>query len=92
MTIRISTSAPPQAISMPGGVPPGVYVISPQGRLLGRIPIPEDLCTNPAFGGPGRRTLFVTAGKSIYRVPLAVSGYALYPAPEPEKPGAGPGR
>ena len=60
-------------------VPPGIYVITPEGQLLGRIPIPEDLCTNLAFGGPGRRTLFVTAGKSIYRVPLAVSGYALYP-------------
>jgi gluconolactonase len=62
-------------------VPPGVYVITPKGELLGRIPIPEDLCTNLAFGGPNRKTLVVTAGKSIYRVPLAVSGYALYPPP-----------
>jgi gluconolactonase len=60
-------------------VPPGVYVLTPEGRLLGRIPIPEDLCTNLTFGGLGRRTLYVTAGKSIYKVPLAVSGYALYP-------------
>jgi gluconolactonase len=60
-------------------VPPGVYVISPKGDLLGRIAIPEDLCTNLAFGGPDRKTLFVTAGKSIYKIPLAVSGYALYP-------------
>jgi gluconolactonase len=60
-------------------VPPGVYVLNSEGHVLGRIPIPEDLCTNLAFGGPGRRTLYVTAGKSIYKVPLAVSGYALYP-------------
>ena len=73
-------------------VPPGVYVITPGGKLLGRIPIPEDLCTNLAFGGPGRRTLFVTAGKSIYRVPRAASGYSLYPPLEHEKPGAGSGR
>ncbi len=73
-------------------VPPGVYVITPESKLVGRIPIPEDLCTNLAFGGPGSRTLFVTAGKTIYMVPLAVSGYALYPPSEPEKPGAGPGR
>src|SRR3954451_20300100 len=73
-------------------VPPGVYVISPEGKLLGRIPVPEDLCTNLAFGGPGRRTLFVTAGKSIYKLPLAVSGYALYPPAERERPGEGPGR
>ncbi len=60
-------------------VPPGVYVLSPKGELLGRIPIPEDLCTNLAFGGPDRKTLHVTSGKSIYKIPTAVSGYALYP-------------
>ncbi|MBX6312339.1 MAG: SMP-30/gluconolactonase/LRE family protein [Isosphaeraceae bacterium] len=60
-------------------VPPGIYVVSPQGKLLGRIPIPEDVITNLAFGGPQRKTLYVTAGKAIFRVPLAVSGYALYP-------------
>ncbi len=60
-------------------VPAGVYVMTPAGQLLGRIPIPEDLCTNLAFGGPGRKTLYVTSGKTVYKVPLAVSGYALYP-------------
>jgi gluconolactonase len=60
-------------------VPPGIYVITPKGQLLGRIPIPEDVCTNLAFGGPDRKVLHVTAGKSIYKIPLAVSGYVLYP-------------
>jgi gluconolactonase len=55
-------------------VPPGIYVFSPKGELLGRIPVPEDLITNLAFGGVDRKTLFVTAGKSIYKIPLAVSG------------------
>ena len=59
--------------------PPGVYVISPQGKLLGCIPIPENLITNCAFGGPQRKTLYVTAGKTVYRIPTSVSGYALYP-------------
>jgi gluconolactonase len=59
--------------------PPGVYVISPKGKLLGFIPIPENLITNLAFGGPERKTLFVTAGKTVYRVPVNVSGYAVYP-------------
>jgi gluconolactonase len=62
-------------------VPPGVYIITPAGKLLGRIPIPEDVITNLAFGGPARSTLFVTAGKSIFTIPLAVSGYALEPGP-----------
>jgi len=61
-------------------VPAGVYVITSTGELLGRIPIPEDLCTNLAFGGPERKTLFVTAGKTVFKIPLAVSGYALYPS------------
>jgi gluconolactonase len=60
-------------------VPAGVYVISDQGKLLGRIPIPEYLVTNLAFGGPDRKTLYVTAGKTLYRLPVNVSGYAVYP-------------
>ncbi len=79
------TCGSPPAILFPrhagenADVPAGVYVITPAGQLLGRIPIPEDLCTNLAFGGPGRRTLHVTSGKTVYKVPLAVSGYALFP-------------
>ena len=60
-------------------VPAGVYVITPTGELLDRIPITEDVCTNLAFGGPDRKDLYVTAGKSIFKIPVDVSGYALYP-------------
>ncbi len=60
-------------------VPAGIYVINPKGELLGRIPITEDLCTNLAFGGPGRKELYVTSGKTIFKIPTAVAGYALYP-------------
>jgi gluconolactonase len=64
-------------------VPPGVYVITPEGKLLGRIPIPEDVITNLAFGGPDRKTLYVTAGKTLYRFPVEVPGYALWPPLKP---------
>ena len=37
----------------------GVYVISPQGKLLKFIPIPEDYITNTAFGGPDMKTLYL---------------------------------
>jgi gluconolactonase len=52
----------------------GVYVISPQGKLLKFIPIPEDLITNNAFGGPDMKTLYITAGKTLYKVRTDVAG------------------
>ena len=53
---------------------PGVYVISPQGKLLKFIPIAEDYITNNGFGGPDMKTLYVTAGKTLYRVRTDVAG------------------
>ena len=52
----------------------GVYVISPQGRLLKVIPIPEDFITNNAFGGPDMKTLYVTAGKTLYKIRNDIAG------------------
>jgi gluconolactonase len=52
----------------------GVYVISPQGKLLNFIPIPEDFITNNAFGGPDMKTLYVTAGKTLYRLRTEIAG------------------
>lgn len=65
-------------------VPPGVYVIHPEGKLLGRIPVGEDLITNLTFGGPDRQTLYITAGKTVYQIRVAEPGYSLYP-PLPSK-------
>jgi gluconolactonase len=76
----IRTPRPPGEVT---DIPQGVYVISPQGKLLGRVPIPEDYVTNLAFGGPGRKTLYVTAGTSVYKVPVEVPGYAVYPPLRP---------
>jgi len=52
----------------------GVYVISPAGKLLKFIPIPEDYITNTAFGGPDMRTLYITAGKTLYKVRTETPG------------------
>jgi len=76
----IRTPRPPGEVT---DVPQGVYVISPKGKLLGRVPIAEDYVTNLAFGGPDRKTLYVTAGTSVYQIPVAVSGYAVYPPLRP---------
>jgi gluconolactonase len=49
-------------------------VISPQGKLIKFVPIPEDTITNTAFGGPDMKTLYVTAGKTLYRIRMDVAG------------------
>jgi gluconolactonase len=73
----------PRTAAETADFPPGVYVITPAGKLLGRIPIPEDVITNLAFGGPDRKTLYVVAGKAIFKIRVAVQGYALYPPLRP---------
>ena len=54
--------------------PCGVHVISPQGKRIKFIPIPEDTITNNAFGGPDMKTLYVTAGKTLYKLRTAITG------------------
>lgn len=61
-------------------IPPGVYVFSPSGEALGRIPIPEDVITNVTFGGPDLKTLFVTAGRTLYRLRVKTPGYVVHRA------------
>lgn len=52
----------------------GVHVFSPAGELIEHIPVPEDTITNAAFGGPDLRTLYVTAGKTLFSVRTDVEG------------------
>jgi gluconolactonase len=52
----------------------GVYVISTDGKLVEFIPIPRDEVTNCAFGGPDLKTLYVTAGGSLWSVPVKTAG------------------
>lgn len=54
----------------------GVHVISPEGKRIKFIPIPEDTITNTAFGGPDMKTLYVTAGKMLYKIRTDVAGLA----------------
>lgn len=46
--------------------PAGVHVFAPDGRPIAFHPIPEDSVTNLAFGGQEMRTLYVTAGKTLF--------------------------
>ena len=53
--------------------PGGVCVYSPDGTQQARIAVPK-APTNLAFGGPDRKTLYITARPHVYRVPVNVPG------------------
>ncbi len=51
----------------------GVTVWNPDGKLIGRIRIPE-ICGNVTFGGPKRNRLFMAGSQSIYAVYTSTQG------------------
>ena len=53
--------------------PGGVWIFSPEGKPLGVILTPER-AANVNWGGADRKTLYITASSSIYRVTLKVPG------------------
>ncbi len=55
----------------------GVTIFDPAGKKLEFIPTPEDP-SNCVFGGEDRRMLYITAGKSLYRIHLTIDGFAVY--------------
>jgi gluconolactonase len=57
---------------------PGVTVYAPNGRELAHISTGKELPTNVGFGrGTEANILYVTSGKSLYRIRLAKRGYQL---------------
>ena len=57
---------------------PGIHVISPQGQLLAFRETPVDLVTNCTFGGDDLKTLYVTCGNLLLRMPTVIAGKAAY--------------
>ncbi len=58
--------------------PGGLWIFSPEGKHLGAIK-PGETPANCNWGGPDRKTLYITAETGLYRVRLAVEGEkALY--------------
>jgi gluconolactonase len=51
----------------------GVTVWTPQGKLIGRIRLPE-VCANLCFGGSKRNRLFMAASQSLYAVYVNTQG------------------
>lgn len=54
----------------------GLQVFSPEGKKLGTIAFPEQPA-NATFGGPDRKTLYVTARTSLYACPMEVAGHVF---------------
>jgi gluconolactonase len=51
----------------------GVTVWTPEGKLIGRIRLPE-VTANLCFGGPKRNRLFMAASQSLYAVYVSTQG------------------
>jgi gluconolactonase len=63
----------------------GVHVFNPQGKLIGRIDLPER-CANLCFGGLHRNRLFMAASTSIYALYVNTQGVPYPGVPVPSVP------
>ena len=57
----------------------GIYVFSPEGKLLTFLNVPRDEVTNCAFGGADLRTLYITGGGTLYSIRTTTPGRVLFP-------------
>jgi gluconolactonase len=55
----------------------GIYILSDDGALVDFVPVPKDEVTNCAFGGPDLKTLFITAGGTLWSIHVSTPGRAL---------------
>lgn len=55
----------------------GVYVFSPEGKKIAFVPVPETP-SNCCFGGKDKKTLYITAGKSLYRIRVTTEGFNIF--------------
>src|SRR5262249_25149412 len=58
----------------------GIYVFTPEGKRLTFLPVPTDECTNCAFGGDDLKTLYITAGGTLYSIRTTTPGRVVFPA------------
>ena len=57
----------------------GIYVFSPEGKLLTFLAVPTDEVTNCAFGGADLKTLYITGGGTLYSIRTTVAGRVIWP-------------
>lgn len=53
----------------------GIYVLSPEGKLLQFLAVPLDEVTNCAFGGADGKSLYITAGGTLFRSKASDPGW-----------------
>ncbi len=56
-----------------GSGPGGVWIISPAGKHIGTINVPENVA-NIGWGDADGKTLYITASTSVYRIKLNIAG------------------
>ena len=59
--------------------PGGVLIMTPEGKVLGTLLIPEKT-SNVAWAGSESKTLYITASSKLYRVKLNIAGAPLVKA------------
>ncbi|HEX7897845.1 MAG TPA: SMP-30/gluconolactonase/LRE family protein [Planctomycetota bacterium] len=56
-----------------------VAVLSPDGKVLAHHPVPSQVVSNVAFGGPNRDELFCTTADGVVHAKVGVKGFAGHP-------------
>jgi gluconolactonase len=56
----------------------GIYILSHDGKLLEFVPVPKDEVTNCAFGGEDLKTLYITAGSSLWSIRMNTPGRVTF--------------
>ena len=62
-----------QPIRVSGSGPGGVWIISPKGKHIETIKVPERV-SNVAWGDEDGMTLYITASTSVFRIKLKIPG------------------
>ncbi|MBM83755.1 MAG: gluconolactonase [Planctomycetaceae bacterium] len=57
----------------------GIYVFSAEGKLLEVVHIPNDEVTNCTFGGADLKTLYITAGGTLWSIRTKATGWLPWP-------------
>ena len=69
----------PNPPAEPADVKGGIYVFTPEGKLLAFLAVPTDEVTNCAFGGDDLKTLYITGGGTLYSIPTTTPGRVVWP-------------